>query len=70
MPAACEGATMVPAPPMPAPSGMKANEPMPTGMAKPGTMKGDVTEAAAQSQRCMDQQLDRDQASFSAKPKQ
>ena len=70
MPAACEGATMVPAPPMPAPSGMKANESMPTGMAKPGAMKGDVMESAAQSKHCMDQQLERDQASFSAKPKE
>jgi hypothetical protein len=60
MPAACEGMTMAPAPPMPTPSGMKADEPMPTGMAKPGNMKGDVTAAAAQSKRCMDQQIERE----------
>ncbi|RBP02030.1 hypothetical protein DFR50_15627 [Roseiarcus fermentans] len=70
MPAACEGMTMAPAPPMPAPSGMKVDEPMPTGMAKPGAMKGDVMTSAAQSKRCMDQQLERDQTSFSANHKQ
>jgi hypothetical protein len=67
MPAACEGTTMAPAPAMQAPAGMKADEPMPTGMARPGTMKGDVTSAAAQSKHCMDQQLERDQMSLTSK---
>jgi hypothetical protein len=70
MPAACAGATLGPAPPMPAPPGMKIDEPMPTAMARPGAMQGDVMESAAQSKRCMDQQLERDQSSFTAEPKQ
>jgi hypothetical protein len=70
MPAACSGADLKPMPPMPAPPGMKTDEPMPTAMAKEGTLKSDMMMSAAQSAHCMDQQLQQDQKELETKPKQ
>ena len=47
---------------------LKAKEPMPTGMAKPGTMKQDVTIAAALQGPCMDVMLQQDQQAVDKKP--
>jgi len=53
-------------PPMPMPE-MKANEPMPTGMAKDSTMKGDVGPKAAMQDKCMDDALKADQDAMDKK---
>ena len=52
---------------MPMP-GLKMKEPMPTGMAKDGTLKEDVTHAAAGKAPCMDMMLKQEQQSIDKKP--
>lgn len=52
---------------MPMPD-LKMKEPMPTGMAKDGTMKEDVTHAAAGKAPCMDMMLKQEQQSIDKKP--
>ena len=56
--------------PMPAPMpmpGLKANEPMPTGMAKDTDMKGDVGPKAAMQDKCMDAILSKEQSDMDKK---
>jgi len=62
---ALAGAAPMP-PPMPMP-GLKANEPMPTGMAKDSLMKGDVGAQAAMQDKCMDDVLSKDQSDMDKK---
>lgn len=48
---------------------MAMDKPMPTDMAKPGTMPMDVTGAAADKEHCMRPMLDKEQAAMpAAKP--
>lgn len=70
MPAACQGMTVDFMPPMPAPSGIKPDEPMPTAMAKPGTMQGNVMQSAAENEHCMHQKMGHDQSLSTTAPKQ
>jgi len=56
--------------PMPAPMpmpGLKAEEPMPTGMAKDTDMKGDVGPRAAMQDKCMEPVLNKDQSDMDKK---
>jgi hypothetical protein len=54
---------------LPAPQGMNMNEPMPTPMAKEGTMNGDVMHWAARNRACMDRQLKLDERTIGSTPK-
>ena len=53
-------------PPMPMPD-LKPGEPMPTGMAKDATPKGDVGPKAAMQDKCMDDTLKADQDAMDKK---
>ena len=46
---------------------LKMKEPMPTGMAKDGTMKDDVSQAAAGKAPCMDMMLKKDEQTLDKK---
>ena len=63
----CSSLTIGEALVMPMPD-LKMKEPMPTGMARDGTMKEDVTHAAAAKQPCMDMLLKQDQQTLDKKP--
>lgn len=55
-------------PPPAAMPGMAMDKPMPSAMAKPGTMPMDVTEAAGAKDDCMRPMLNKEQGMMDAKP--